>query len=81
MTIDSLITLLCYMTLFNLLAVSIWFVLAVYANQITYPLIAKWFSLPKAKYDQYNYLGIMLYKIGIYLFNIAPLIALYLVFK
>ncbi|MGZ5055092.1 MAG: DUF6868 family protein [Methylobacter sp.] len=39
----------------------------------------RWFSLSAETFDTIHYVGMALYKIGILLLNIAPLIALWLI--
>jgi len=38
----------------------------------------KWFGLSDTSFDVIHYSGMALYKIGILLFNLTPLIAIYL---
>jgi len=38
----------------------------------------KWFRLSDASFDVIHYSGMALYKIGILLFNLTPLVAIYL---
>ena len=40
---------------------------------------ARWYRLSPEQFDAFQFGGILLYKMGILLFNIAPCIALYIV--
>ena len=39
----------------------------------------RWFKLPVETFDALNYAGVAVYKIGIVLLNLVPLIALHIV--
>jgi hypothetical protein len=39
----------------------------------------RWFRLPRDQFDALHYGGMSLYKIGILLFNLVPLVALFIV--
>jgi hypothetical protein len=57
----------------------VWVGLVTIGRERMYRLWARWFPLPREYFDALNVGGIALYKIGIFLFNIVPCIALYLV--
>ena len=42
---------------------------------------SRWFQLSDSTFDAVHYGGMALYKIGIFLFNLVPLIAIYLIGK
>jgi len=56
----------------------IWFGVFVYAHDWMYRLHTRWFKLPVETFDALHYAGLSIYKIGVILFNLVPLIALYL---
>jgi hypothetical protein len=56
----------------------VWFGVFVYAHDWMYRLHTRWFKLSVENFDALHYLGISIYKIGIILLNLVPLIALYL---
>jgi hypothetical protein len=56
----------------------VWFGVFVYAHDWMYRLHARWFKLPVETFDAIHYAGLAIYKIGVLLFNLVPLIALYL---
>lgn len=57
----------------------IWFGAFVFAHDWLYRLHARWFKLPVETFDAIHYAGLTVYKIGILLFNVVPLVALWLV--
>jgi len=56
----------------------VWFGAFVYAHDGMYRLHKRWFKLSVETFDAIHYAGLATYKIGILLFNLVPLIALYL---
>ena len=56
----------------------VWFGAFVYAHDGMYRLHTRWFKLSVETFDAIHYAGLATYKIGILLFNLVPLIALYL---
>ncbi|WP_436913922.1 DUF6868 family protein [Acinetobacter schindleri] len=55
-----------------------WFLIIVFARNCVKQLHGKWFQLSDSTFDAIHYAGMALYKIGIFLFNLVPLLALYL---
>lgn len=70
---------LIWCTLINYAMLLIWFGLFVFAHDWLYRLHSRWFKIQVETFDAINLAGISIYKIGIMLFNLAPLIALHLV--
>jgi hypothetical protein len=56
----------------------VWFGVFVYAHDWMYRLHTRWFKLSAETFDALHYAGLSIYKIGIILLNLVPLIALYL---
>jgi hypothetical protein len=56
----------------------VWFGVFVYAHDWMYRLHARWFRLSVEAFDALHYAGMSIYKIGIILLNLVPLVALYL---
>ena len=79
-TINLLKTFLLYSLVFNLSVVTFWFLVFTFAHDSVYKLHLRWFQISVAQFDNLHYIGIMLYKIGIYFFNIAPLFSLWLMY-
>jgi hypothetical protein len=56
----------------------IWFGVFVFAHDWMYRLHSRWFKLSAETFDAIHYAGLAIYKVGVLLFNLIPLIALYL---
>ncbi len=56
-----------------------WFFAFVFAHEAMRKLHSRWFRLSPEQFDCVHYAGMAAYKIGIFLFNLAPLLALWLV--
>lgn len=54
----------------------VWFVMFSLAHDAVYRLHTRWFRLSRETFDALNYGGMAVYKIGVLLFNVAPLLAL-----
>jgi len=63
----------------NYAVLFIWFGVFVFARKWLYGMHVRWFKLSVETFDTIHYVGMAVYKIGIILFNLVPLIALYLV--
>jgi hypothetical protein len=57
----------------------VWFLLLVLPHEWLYRLWGKWFRLSPEQFDAINFAGIVLFKIGILLFNLTPYVALRIV--
>jgi hypothetical protein len=79
MNIEKLRYLLLWCTILNYGFVIVWFLLVVLARRPLYAIWRKWFHLSEEQFDRLNFTGIMLYKIGILMFNLVPLFALLIV--
>jgi uncharacterized protein DUF6868 len=56
-----------------------WFLFFLLAHDWMQRLHGRWFQLPAESFDAIHYTGMMLYKIGILLFNLVPYVVLHLV--
>ena len=70
--------LLCSLAI-NYAILLIWFVAFVSARNWLRALHGRWFRLSDPAFDAIHYGGMAVYKIGILLFNLVPLLALYFV--
>ena len=61
----------------NYAVLFIWFGVFIYAHGWLYRMHARWFKLPVETFDAIHYAGMAVYKLGIVLFNLVPLIALW----
>jgi hypothetical protein len=80
MNSDNIKELLLYSLAFNYAILMLWFGVFSLAHDWIYRLHSRWFSLSAETFDALHYAGMAVYKIGIIMLNIAPLIALWLVF-
>lgn len=62
----------------NYLILIIWFIVFVFAHDFIYRLHSRWFSVNVEKYDMVHLVGMSVYKLGIMLFNLVPVAALYM---
>ena len=79
MTIDELKDLLLWATAINYGVLLIWFALFVYAHDWLYRTHTRWFKLSAEKFDALHYVSMSIYKVGVLLLNVAPLVALWIV--
>jgi hypothetical protein len=56
----------------------VWFGAFIVAHDGLYRLHSHWFSMSKETFDMLHYAGMALFKIAIMVFNLVPLLALYL---
>ena len=54
----------------------VWFLLLVLLRDWLYRLWGKWFRLSAEQFDAINFAGMVLFKIGVLLFNVVPYVAL-----
>ncbi len=77
---DTIKTLLLYSLVFNYALLIIWFCIFSFAHDWLYQLHKRWFHFSSETFDVFHYAGMAAYKIGIILLNIAPLVALWLLY-
>jgi hypothetical protein len=63
----------------NYAVLFVWFGVFVFAHDWMYGMHGRWFKLPVETFDAIHYAGLAVYKIGIILLNLVPLVALCLV--
>jgi hypothetical protein len=76
MTLAELKHLLLISTLINYVIVTVWFLAFTYAHEGLYRLHTRWFRLSPQDFDKIHYSMMAVYKIGVLLLNLVPLIAL-----
>ena len=79
MSIEMARSALLWCTVINYAVLLIWFLLCALPHAWLYRFWGRWFGLTTERFDTINFAGIVLYKLGIILFNLVPLVALYLV--
>jgi hypothetical protein len=63
----------------NYVVLFIWFGAFVFVHDWMYRMHGRWFKLSVETFDAIHYGGLAVYKIGIILLNLVPLVALWLV--
>ena len=76
MTIDQLQTFLIWCAGVNYAILIVWFGVFWFAHDWLFRMHSRWFKLSVEMFDALNYAGVAIYKIGILLFVLVPLIAL-----
>lgn len=78
MDLDVLFSFLLWSMGVNYAVLLIWFIAFVFARGFIRTLHGRWFNLSDQAFDAIHYGGMAAYKISIVLFNLAPLIALWI---
>jgi hypothetical protein len=76
MTIEAGRTFLLWCTVINYAVLFIWFFCFVLARNWLFGMHSRWFRLTREQFDALHYGGLAVYKIGILLLNLVPLLAL-----
>jgi hypothetical protein len=69
-------TLLLWCTVIDYGILLAWFVVFVFAHDAMLRIHGRWFHLSHDQFDAVHYAGMSVFKIGIMLFNLVPLLAL-----
>jgi hypothetical protein len=70
---------LLWCTVINYGLLMLWFVLYTLPHTWLHRLWGRWFRLTTEQFDAINFAGIVIYKVGILLFNLVPYVALVIV--
>ena len=79
MTTNETRDILLWCTGLNYAVLLVWFGVFVFAHEWMYRIHGRWFKFPLESFDAIHYAGLAVYKIGIILLNLVPLVALYMV--
>jgi len=79
MTVNELKEFLLWSTAINYGILFLWFGVFVFAHDWLYRMHSRWFKLSVETFDALNYVGVSIYKIGVLLLNLVPLIVLYII--
>ena len=71
--------LMIWCTVINYALLMVWFGVFVFAHDWLYRLHSRWFKISVPQFDAVNYGGMAVYKIGVMLFCLVPLVAMHLV--
>jgi hypothetical protein len=76
MSIQIIRNFLLWCTVINYGVLLVWFLVFVFAHDWILRIHGRWFRLSNDQFDALHYAGMSVYKIGLILFNLAPLVAL-----
>ena len=76
MSIEMVRDALLWCTVINYALLVIWFLLLALPHDGLYRLWGRWFRVTSEQFDAINFSGIVLFKLGVILFNLVPYIAL-----
>jgi len=79
MTINELRAFLLCCLIINYVILIVWFTVFVFAHEWVYRVHTRWFKLSPESFDTANYIAMAIYKIGVLLFVLVPLIATWMV--
>ena len=79
MTIEVVREVLLWCSVVNMVLLLYWFAIFSLARGWIYRVHGKWFRLSEERFDAIHYAGMLIFKLGIFVFNIVPCIVLYIV--
>ena len=79
MSIEATRNFLLWCTVINYGVLLVWFLLFALAHDWIQRLHGKWFRLSSDQFDALHYAGMAIFKIGIILFNLVPLVVLFII--
>lgn len=79
MTIDTVRNMLLWCFVINYGLLLWWFLFFTLAHDWVYKIHSKWFKLPVETFDAIHYGGMGFFKILVFVFNLVPFIALYII--
>lgn len=77
MSLSELKQFLLWSTLINYGILLVWFAAFVTAHDALYRLHSRWFKISVDSFDKIHYAGMAVYKIGVMLVNLVPLMVFY----
>jgi len=81
MDVSSLKVFLLWSLVINYIILIVWFGAFVFARGWMYRIHGRWFRIPQEQFDAIHYTGMAVYKIGILLLDLTPLLALVFIGK
>jgi hypothetical protein len=76
MTIEVTRNFLLWCTVIDYGVLLVWFLVFVFAHDRIQRIHGRWFHLSREQFDALHYAGMSIFKIGILLFNLVPLVVL-----
>jgi hypothetical protein len=67
---------LLWCTIINYGILAVWFLFFAIAHDFIYRLHGRWFRLPPETFDALHYMGMAVFKIGVLILNVVPLVVL-----
>jgi len=78
MSIELMRSFLLWCTVINYAILLLWFLAFTLAHQWMRRFHGRWFRLSDEQFDSLHYIGMSIYKIGILLFKVVPLVVLWI---
>jgi hypothetical protein len=78
-TLEVLRDALGWCALMNIGILLFWFIMISFANDYIYRIHSSLFRISKKRFDAIHYQGMMFFKVGVFMFNIIPYLALRIV--
>jgi len=79
MTVEIFRDVLAWSTIINMGLLLFWLLWLKLFHNFVYLVHGKWFKLSEEKFDSIHYTGMLFFKMGIFLFNLVPYLALRIV--
>ena len=79
MTLELTRSMLAWCSVINIGLLLWWYLFFILAHDWVYRMHSKWFNIPVDRFDTLHYAGMGLFKMGIFLFNLVPYLALRIV--
>jgi uncharacterized protein DUF6868 len=79
MSVEMLRNFLLWCTIINYGILLLWFLLYLLLRGSLFRLYSRWFALSEERINLLMFQGMTFYKLGIFIFNLTPLIALYII--
>ena len=79
MTMEVIRAALGWCAIINIGVLLWWSLFMLFAGDFVYRMHGKWFPMPRERFTEIHYKGIMSFKLAIFLFNIVPYLALRIV--
>ncbi len=79
MTLEIVRSALMWCSIINYALLLVWAFGYIFAREILHKSWSRWFHIAPEKFDALNFIGMTIYKTGIFLFNLVPCVALWIV--
>ena len=79
MNFEAIRAVLAWCTVINFTILILWFAFFALAHDWMYRFHCKWIKLSETTFDAIHYAGMALFKLGIFLFNLGPYLAMRIV--